>query len=662
MTVVATSRNVRTRIIGLLSVPVFVGLPLLALPVTTAPVAHAQSTCSFQWGVKQAFRSYIQGPIAKGNWNSSTDVGFVGDARGASSAFTFTPQKATIHNTTDATIPLNGKLHFKGHNYGGPDLLDMQISDLKLDVKGSTATLIVDYLSYTSDMVDKTKRGEPIQGDDVALITIDLNYPAATDTGIIDLSGTTTLTEEGHKLFLAYDAGAAMDPTAGVVKLDGSCAGGSSSSTNTLNRATTSNNKCVEFSRLKGEFTGANKEIFGMVSELNDAFGGLNTLMCNVQTFQNNLDSFTGTNTTTTTQAASGTGGATTGTQTGTAAGTQTGTAAGTGTTASESSVTQAGSGVTVSSGSAGASTSGASTSDASANGAASGGGSAAVCSATSAHGISNAKAAWGVKKSFQSYITGSIAKGSWSLSGVNHSGGQFHFNGQSGAVDAATKSGTIAFGGGIKFSGHHGILNLQITNLEIQFAGNSGSLVANVISSDTSGKVTNFGRVALANLSFNSLNVSDSQASGAASVALTDAGAKAFAGFYEPGTALDPLQFSANLSAKANCAGGQGSAAAQTAAGGNSNGPSAAELLAQGNGAAAAEGGADAVKFDDASTSTVGYEDGSKKFKINKSAQTAKGFGEGGVMRPELYILLTVLAFVIAGGSMGRLAISHPA
>lgn len=659
MTVVATSRNIRTRIIGLLSVPALVGLPLLALPVTTAPVAHAQSTCSFQWGVKQTFRSYIQGPIAKGNWNSSTDVGFVGDARGANGAFTFTPQKATIHSTTDATIPLEGKLHFKGHNYGGPDLLDMQISDLKLDVKGSTATLIADYLSYESDMVDKTKRGAPIQGDDIAIVTIDLEKPAATDTGSIDLSGTTKLTSEGHKLFLFYEVGDEMDPTAGVVKLDGSCASGSSSSTSNSNTTTGSNktsgsnNKCVEFTRLKGEFTGANKEVFGMVSELNDTFGNLNTLMCNVQTFQNTLDSFAGTNKTTT-QAAGGTGTTTSGAQTGTATGTGAGT--GTGTTTSQSASTQTGSGAT---------TSGGNTSTA-ASGAAGGAGSAAVCSAETAHGISNAKAAWGVKKSFQSYITGSIAKGSWSLSGVNHSGGQFHFNGQSGAVDAATKSGTIAFGGGIKFSGHHGILNLQITNLEIQFAGNSGSLVANVISSDTSGKVTNFGRVALANLSFNSLNVSDSQASGTANVALTDAGAKAFAGFYEPGTALDPLQFSANLSAKANCAGGQGSAAAQTAAGGNSSGPSAAELLAQGDGAAAAEGGAeggaDAVNFDDASTSTVGYEDGSKKFKINKSAQTAKGFGQGGAVRPELYILLTVLAFVIAGGSMGRLAISHPA
>ncbi|MWK60346.1 hemin receptor, partial [Pseudomonas otitidis] len=50
--------------------------------------------------------------------------------------------------------------------------------------------------------------------------------------------------------------------------------------------------------------------------------------------------------------------------------------------------------------------------------------------------GIESATARWGVKKSFQSYITGSIDKGKWSLDQTTHSGGQFVFSGKSGAVD----------------------------------------------------------------------------------------------------------------------------------------------------------------------------------------------------------------------------------
>ena len=134
--------------------------------------------------------------------------------------------------------------------------------------------------------------------------------------------------------------------------------------------------------------------------------------------------------------------------------------------------------------------------------------------------------------------------------------------------MDPKAKSGTIGYGGGILFTGHNGVLNLNISNLEIQFKGNSGTLIANVNSSDTTGKRTDFGRVALGTLSFTTLNVSDSQVSGKANVSLSAAGAKAFADFYQAGTQLDPISFNAALGAAANCAQGQGAAAAGSAGG----------------------------------------------------------------------------------------------
>lgn len=43
------------------------------------------------------------------------------------------------------------------------------------------------------------------------------------------------------------------------------------------------------------------------------------------------------------------------------------------------------------------------------------------------------ATAEWGVKKSFQSYITGSIAKGAWTLDGVGYDNSRFQFTGNGG-------------------------------------------------------------------------------------------------------------------------------------------------------------------------------------------------------------------------------------
>lgn len=641
----AKSHSARKKVLSLLSVPAIVGLPLLGAPLAFAPAAHAQSNCSFNWGIKQTYRNYIKGNIAKGNWDSSSGVGFTGSATGADGAFVFTPGKATITSATEATIPMQGTLHFKGHNYTGLDLLDMKLSDIKVVVKGSSADIVVDYQSYESDMVDKTKRGNPINGDDVTIATIALNNAPNTDSGTVDLSGNTTLTQGGKQLFISYSVGEALDPTSGSVKLDGSCGGsGGSSGSGGSGASGGSGDVCKNaFGKVSGEFSGANKEAMGTLAEINDTLGGINTLMCNALEFKKTVESFSGSKDKNT-QSAGG------------AAGTSTqasasGTTGGTGGTSGQTS----GSGTGGSGATGGVSTtSGASGGLSAGSAQAASAASSDVCSAEGAKGVQQAKAAWGVKKSFQSYITGSIAKGKWTLSNVQHSNGEFHFTGNSGAVDTAKKSGTIAFGGGMKFTGHNGVLNLQITNMEIQFNGNSGALIAEVVSSDTSGKVTNFGRVALGNLQFSSLNISDNSASGTASVSLTDAGSKAFAEFYEPGTQLDPISFQAGLGASANCASGQGSAAASSAAGGSGAGAKAAELKNSG------EAGGD-VSFDEDSTSTEGYESGANKFKIKNASASTNGVG-GTELSPGMYVLLALAAFVVAGGSMGRLVVNNPA
>ncbi|APT93321.1 hypothetical protein CPHO_10935 [Corynebacterium phocae] len=679
-----TGYRIHARALGIISAAAIGSLSLFGAPTVNTPEAMAQGTCAFNWGIKESWRYYLQGPIANGNWDKNSGVGFTGSPRGADGAFVFTPEKATINGPSEAVIPMQGTLHFLGHKHKDdvPHLLDMKISDIKVKASGNTAEITVDYDSYFSDFSDTSQRGEPVSGDDEVIGTIALNTPVNTDSGTVDLSGPVTATDSTLRLFISekYAAGNALDPASGVVKLDGSCAGSGSNAGGSGSRG--GGQKCgANFGRVKGEFDGDAEEVMGMISELNDTIGAVDLLLCNSTNLKRSIEDFTGVSTGPNGRnngggsggSGSGNGGANGG-GSGSGSGAN-GSGAGNG-SGSGANGSGTGTGTGTGGGANGAGTGSGSGSASGSNGATGGTGAGAasavtaagVCEAGTAHGVKTATTRWGIKKSFQSYITGSIAKGSWTLSGIKHEGGQFVFNGKSGAVDPAAKKGTIGFGGGVKFTGHKGILNLQITNPEIQFNGSEGTLIANVKSSDTSGNRSDYGRVAVGNLKFSSLEVSDSKASGRAAVYLTAAGAKAFAGFYEPGLELDPLEFTANLGAAANCAAGQGTAAATDAAGGNGQGPSAAELKSQAGGTDGASGDTttDDVTFDDENTETTteGYENGKNKFKIKSSAaDAAGGNGVGGTgLTPGMYALLAAAALAIAGGSMGRLALSHPA
>ena len=205
------------RILGTLAASTLIALPSVAL---NAPVASAAGTCSWNWGIKQSYRSYIQGQVAKGQWETD-GIGFTGSETGADGAFTFTPGKASVNGDT-VTVPFGGVIHFTGHNYGGDDLLDMTLTDWQIQASGNRAAIVVDYVSYESDMVDKSARGPQITGDNVVIAGIDLDQPVDASAHTLDLSGDVTLTDEGHKLFIAYESGQSMDPSSGTVATDGS--------------------------------------------------------------------------------------------------------------------------------------------------------------------------------------------------------------------------------------------------------------------------------------------------------------------------------------------------------------------------------------------------------------------------------------------------------
>ncbi|WP_205814124.1 HtaA domain-containing protein, partial [Microbacterium sp. K24] len=73
----------------------------------------------------------------------------------------------------------------------------------------------------------------------------------------------------------------------------------------------------------------------------------------------------------------------------------------------------------------------------------------------------------WAISSSFVSYITGPIAQGSIAVSdGATRSGGQFQF-GQTvgGDFDVTTGLGSVAYGGSVRFTGHHGVLDVTLAN-----------------------------------------------------------------------------------------------------------------------------------------------------------------------------------------------------
>ena len=160
----------------------------------------------------------------------------------------------------------------------------------------------------------------------------------------------------------------------------------------------------------------------------------------------------------------------------------------------------------------------------------------------------------WGLKESFRSYISGSIANGSWEPSdGASYETPNFLWKDAKGSIDPETGTGTVSFVGTIHFTGHDGVLDLTLANPTIEFEGDGkAALMLDAKSTDMEGKVA----VDSTQEWVGSVTVKDALApsgdklelSGLATE-LTNSGADAFAGFYEAGTKLDPISLALEFS-----------------------------------------------------------------------------------------------------------------
>ncbi|WP_432195265.1 HtaA domain-containing protein [Streptomyces sp. bgisy027] len=165
----------------------------------------------------------------------------------------------------------------------------------------------------------------------------------------------------------------------------------------------------------------------------------------------------------------------------------------------------------------------------------------------------------WGVKSSFQSYVTGPIAKGSYSLTGgaATVGGGGFRFHSAAGTYDGDTGAFRASFSGGVHFVGHRTDagahqLDLTLSRPTVRISGSTGTLYVDVTSkAKGTGTVTTSTQVPFASLALGGIDMrggGDAVVLNNLPATLTSQGARSFAGYYTAGTALDPVSLSADV------------------------------------------------------------------------------------------------------------------
>lgn len=86
---------------------------------------------------------------------------------------------------------------------------------------------------------------------------------------------------------------------------------------------------------------------------------------------------------------------------------------------------------------------------------------------------VQTAQMSWGVKESFRSYISGSIANGEWTVSDdMRYETPNFIWSEADGSFSDTLDEGRIEFTGAVHFTGHDGAMQLDIADPAIEFVG----------------------------------------------------------------------------------------------------------------------------------------------------------------------------------------------
>lgn len=188
---------------------------------------------------------------------------------------------------------------------------------------------------------------------------------------------------------------------------------------------------------------------------------------------------------------------------------------------------------------------------------------SASEVTAASEQSLQDVTVNWGLKKSFRSYINGPFSQGSQELTGVTtNEDGSYHFTSAEGTVANGEYSVTFT-GSSIRYTAHHGLLEVIISDLSVTIKDGVGTVRANVQSRPYNGNTTPNDLVETKNMTLGTFNASGLKVEGntitlpsvdeenGTRVKLSEEATGAFAGFYKAGQELDALGFSATIVAK---------------------------------------------------------------------------------------------------------------
>lgn len=204
----------------------------LAIPATTATTvataatanAAEGSTCSYTgdigWNVRDSFNSYLLGNIANGSaykHKGGLEVrdGVQTDGNSRTPALTW-----PVDSVSATEISTSGGAHWTGHNlYTGDDLtevsdyftLDLDFSNVTVELDGSSGRLLVDYTSR--EYIDTHTLGEFQTGERAELATITFAKAPDLSASSVNVTGDVALTADGVEVFGGfYTAGEELAP------------------------------------------------------------------------------------------------------------------------------------------------------------------------------------------------------------------------------------------------------------------------------------------------------------------------------------------------------------------------------------------------------------------------------------------------------------------
>jgi len=199
----ARPRRFAAGIAALLTALVASLLAVVPAPAGAAPVAASGG--SVTWGLKSSFRSYIVSPGAAG----TITVGGGATQAASNGVFTF-PADAGSKDGSAAAVDTRGTVVFVGHE----GVLDVSLSDIRVNIDGTSGSLVVDAVSRQYSP-GATTPGAPVTYDDVTFADLDLTSVTTTSTAsqYTATSIPATLTSAGVPILAGfYTAGTALDP------------------------------------------------------------------------------------------------------------------------------------------------------------------------------------------------------------------------------------------------------------------------------------------------------------------------------------------------------------------------------------------------------------------------------------------------------------------